>query len=281
MYLLSVLGNLIIISLIGLVSQLHTPMYFFLSNLSALDIIYVSTLLPKLLAMTVEGNTRISFSGCITQISLFGLCIDTEFILLTTMAYDRYVAICIPLRYYLIMNTRKCLLLITSSWVFGLLNSLIYSLLVSRLTFCKTNYINSFFCDGMIMLKLSCSDTIPFKAFLPVEAVLLGLFPFMLILTSYISIISTILKMKTSTGRLKMFSSCSSHLTVVIMFYGSSLILNLKPKSELSQEQDKLLSILYIGVVPMLNPLVYSLRNKEVMKAMQKCFHNHKQNRSL
>ncbi|KAM4641257.1 olfactory receptor 1G1-like [Discoglossus pictus] len=274
MYLLSVFGNLVIIILVCLASQLHTPMYLFLCNLSAQDILFVSTLLPKLLAIIVTGNTRISFSGCITQIFLFTLCLDAEFNLLTTMAYDRYVAICIPLHYSLIMNKRMCALLITASWFISFLNSLIYCLLISNLRFCKSNYINSFYCDGMIMLKLDCSDIIHFKVYIPVIGVLLGWIPFMLILISYISIIFTILKIKTSTGRLKTFSSCSSHLTVVIMFYGSSLILNMKPKSELSQEQDKLLSILYIAVVPILNPLVYSLRNKEVMKAMQKCLKN-------
>ncbi|XP_053545633.1 olfactory receptor 1019-like [Bombina bombina] len=270
MYLLSVLGNLIISLLICLVSQLHTPMYIFLCCLSIQDIVYVSTVLPKLLAITITGDTIISFSGCFTQIFLFAFCIDAEFFLLTSMAYDRYVAICIPLRYSLLMNKRVCAILISTSWFAGFLNSLMFTLLMLNLTFCNPQEINHFFCDAPTMLKLSSTDTAIIRTLISIEGVSLGLLPFILILTSYMYILSTILKIQSSSGRLKTFSSCSSHLTVVVLFYGTSLTLYMKPESGNSQELDKLLSMLYVIVVPMLNPLVYSLRNREVIKAMNK-----------
>ncbi|XP_053545649.1 olfactory receptor 1496-like [Bombina bombina] len=270
MYLLAVLGNVIIITLVSLVSQLHTPMYLFLCSLSVQDIMYVSAFLPKLLAITITGDTSITFSGCITQIFLFSFCIGTEFFLLTSMAYDRYVAICIPLHYPLIMSKTVCALLITVSWFGGFLDAFVFNMMVSHLTFCNKQEINNFFCDVIILLKLSCSDiTYIMTLFIPLEATALGFLPFTLIIISYIYIISTILKIRSSSGRLKTFSSCSSHLTVVVLFYGTSMSLNIKPKSENSLEIDKVLSVIYTGVVPMVNPLVYSLRNKEVLKAMK------------
>ncbi|XP_053545657.1 olfactory receptor 1496-like [Bombina bombina] len=269
MYILAVLGNVTIVTLVSLVSQLHTPMYLFLCSLSVQDIMYVSAILPKLLAITITGDTSITFSGCITQIFLYVFCIDTEFFLLTSMAYDRYVAICIPLHYPLIMSKTVCALLITVSWFGGFLNAFVFNMMVSHLTFCNKQHINNYFCDFIILLKLSCSDTTYImNYFIPVELTIIGLLPFTLIMTSYIYIIATILKIRSSSGRLKTFSSCSSHLIVVVLFYGTSISLNMKPKSENSLEIDKLLSMIYIGVVPMVNPLVYSLRNKEVFKAM-------------
>ncbi|XP_053545658.1 olfactory receptor 1496-like [Bombina bombina] len=270
MYLLAVLGNIIIITLVSLVSQLHTPMYLFLYSLSVQDIMNVSAILPKLLAITFTGDTSITFSGCITQIFLYTFCVDTEFLLLASMAYDRYVAICIPLHYSLIMSKTMCALLITVSWFVCFLNSFSVTMMVSYLTFCNKQKINNFFCDLIILLKLSCSDTTYIITLLvPLEGSILGLLPFTLIMISYIYIISTILKIKSSSGRLKTFSSCSSHLTVVVLFWGTCVGLNLKPKSGNSLEIDKVLSIIYTGVVPMLNPLVYSLRNKEVLEAMK------------
>ncbi|XP_053571759.1 olfactory receptor 1496-like [Bombina bombina] len=271
MYLLAVLGNVTIVTLVSLVPQLHTPMYLFLCSLSVQDIIYISAFLPKLLAITITGDTSITFSGCITQIFLFGFCIDTEFFLLTSMAYDRYVAICVPLHYPLIISKKVCALFITVSWFGGFLNASVFSFMVSHLTFCNKQQINNFFCDIIIFLKLSCSDiTYIINLFVPVETTVLGFFPFTLIMISYICIISTILKIRSSSGRLKTFSSCSSHLTVVVLFYGTCISLNVKPKSENSLEIDKLFSLIYIGVVPMVNPLVYSLRNKEVLESIKR-----------
>ncbi|XP_053545683.1 olfactory receptor 1-like [Bombina bombina] len=255
-----------------LVSQLHTPMYFFLCNLSVEDIVYVSTVLPKLLVTTVTRDTSISITSCIVQMFFFTLCVVVEFLLLTSMAYDRYVAICIPLHYILIMSKMLCILLAFSSWFLGTILSLIFSLMVTKLTFCDVQDINHFFCDPQTVIKISCSDTTNIIMFTSIAGVLVGCCPFILIITSYIYIISTILKIQTSDGRSKTFSSCSSHLMVVILFYGTSLSMNMKPKSENSQKLDIILSLLYIALVPVLNPLVYSLRNRDVMKAMETCF---------
>ncbi|XP_053545681.1 olfactory receptor 1G1-like [Bombina bombina] len=271
-YLLAVLGNLMITTAVCLVSQLHTPMYFFLCNLSVDDIVYVSTVLPKLFVTTLTGNTSISFTSCIVQMFFFASCVAVEFFLLTSMAYDRYVAICIPLHYIVIMNKMVCILLATSSWFLGTIASLSFTLMVTNLTFCDVQDINHFFCDPQTVIKISCSDTTYIMLYSMILGVLVGCCPFVLIITSYIYIISTILKIQTSGGRSKMFSSCSSHLMVVILFYGTSLSMNMKPKSENSEKLDIILSLLYIAVVPLLNPLVYSLRNREVMKAIKKCF---------
>ncbi|XP_053545675.1 olfactory receptor 1G1-like [Bombina bombina] len=272
MYLLAVLGNLMITTAVCLVSQLHTPMYFFLCNLSVEDIVYVSTVLPKLLVTTVTGDTSISLSSCIVQLYFFALCVTVEFVLLSFMAYDRYVAICVPLHYILIMNKMMCILLASSSWFLGSIVSLFLTLMVTNLTFCDVHDINHFFCDPQTMIKISCSDTTNIILFTSIGGVLCGCCPFILIIISYIYIISTILKIQTSGGRSKMFSSCSSHLMVVILFCGTCLSMTMKPKSEKSKKLDIILSLIYIAVVPVLNPLVYSLRNREVMKAMKKSF---------
>ncbi|XP_018425063.1 PREDICTED: olfactory receptor 5V1-like [Nanorana parkeri] len=269
MYLISLVGNLLITSLVCLASTLHTPMYFFLCNLSLQDMFYISSILPKLMVITVTGDTSISFPGCILQMFMFVFCLDAEFFLLTAMAYDRYVAICKPLHYSVIMNNRLCFLLNVLCWIAGGLNGLMHSLMVSRLSFCMLQDINHIFCELKIILAISCSDTSKMITIILIEGLFIGVIPFVLIMTSYVFIISSILKIRTSAGRLKTFSSCSSHLVIVILLYGTSLGFYMKTDSEHSQEQDKLLSLLYIAVVPMLNPLVYSLRNKEVLNALK------------
>ncbi|KAM4749144.1 olfactory receptor 5V1-like [Rhinophrynus dorsalis] len=258
-----------ITTLVCLVSHLHTPMYFFLCNLSIQDIVYVSAILPKLMDITLTGDTSISFPSCATQLFVFMFCVGTEYLLLTSMAYDRYVAICIPLHYSLIMNKRICTLTASASWIIGALHSLMHTVLISKMSFCSFQEINHFFCDLKTLLKLSCSDVTIIKALILMSAVVLGFLPFLLTLTSYVFIISTILKIRTTAGRLKTFSSCSSHLTIVLLFFGTAISLYIKPESEQSQEQDKLLSLVYVALIPMLNPLVYSLRNKQVLKAMK------------
>ncbi|XP_002932805.2 olfactory receptor 13C9-like [Xenopus tropicalis] len=259
---------MIITGLVCLVSHLHSPMYFFLCNLAVQDIIYVSSILPKLMAITITDDTSISFSGCIRQMFMFIICVTTEFFLLTFMAYDRYVAICIPLRYLIIMNKRKCIQFAFLSWFFGLVNSAFYSIVMCTLPFCTMREINHFYCDLKAMAKLSCSDITLLETLMSLESVFLGLFPFALILVSYVCIICTIVKMRTSTGRAKTFSSCSSHLTVVIIFCGTVTSTYMKQESENSQELEKLMSLLYSTIVPVLNPLIYSLRNKDVLKAV-------------
>ncbi|KAM4749132.1 olfactory receptor 2G3-like [Rhinophrynus dorsalis] len=269
LYLLIILSNILVIVLVCLAPQLHTPMYFFLCNLSVQDIVYVSAILPKLMDITITGDTYISFTACFLQRLVFILCVDTEYFLLTSMACDRYVAICIPLRYSLIMNKRLCALLASISWILGIVNALRYSFLFSNLSLCNIQEIDHFFCDLKTMLQLSCSDTTNFITMMSIECVVFGFLPTVLIITSYAFIISTILKIRSSATRLKVFFSCSSHLTTVILFGGTSLILYLKPGTEHSHEQDKILSLLYIAVVPLLNPLVYSLRNKDILNALK------------
>ncbi|KAM8930735.1 olfactory receptor 5V1-like [Pelodytes ibericus] len=269
MLLLAVLGNLIIAVLVCMVVQLHTPMYFFLCNLSIQDIVYVSAILPKFLFITMTGDTSISFAGCMIQMFLFTFCVGTEFFLLTSMAYDRYVAICAPLQYSLIMNKGRCVILAAVSWLMGSLNSLTYTVLISNLLFCHSQDMDHFYCDLKTVLKLSTSNTTNIQIAVLVVCIVLGFFPFMLVIISYVFIISTIINIHTSAGRTKAFSSCSSHLIVVFLFYGTSLTFYLKPESEYSHEGDKLLSLLYTAVVPMLNPLVYSLRNKEVLRSVK------------
>ncbi|KAG8441175.1 hypothetical protein GDO86_006788 [Hymenochirus boettgeri] len=270
MYLVSVLGNLIITILVCQVSKLHTPMYFFLCNLAVQDIIYVSSILPKTLAITLTGDTAISFEGCIIQIFVFAFCIGTEFFLLTSMAYDRYVAICIPLRYSLIMNKKVCSLIATTSWLFGGITAWPYSVLMSNISFCKSHEINHLFCNIRTLLRLSCSKATLLRSMILTGGTMFGIIPFIMIIVSYAHIIFSIHKIHTSAGKMKAFSSCSSHIVVVIIFFGATLSLHLKPETENSEEIDKVLSLLYVAFVPMVNPLVYSLRNHQVTKAIKK-----------
>ncbi|KAE8619429.1 hypothetical protein XENTR_v10009762 [Xenopus tropicalis] len=267
---MAILGNMTIISLVYLVPQLHTPMYFYLGNLSVQDILYVSAILPKLMSITITGDSSISYQACTAQLFVFVFCVCTEFMLLTSMAYDRYLAICVPLHYSQIMNKNLCIILAAVSWFIGILKSLLYTLLMSQLLFCHSREINHFFCDVKTLLKLSCNDLTNVKTIISVDGVFLGFLPFTLITTSYAFIVSTVLKIQTTLGRLKVFSSCFSHLTVVILFFGTAISLYLKPESKNSQENDKLLSLLYVALVPMLNPLVYSLKNKQVSLAFKK-----------
>ncbi|XP_044130072.1 LOW QUALITY PROTEIN: olfactory receptor 1G1-like [Bufo gargarizans] len=268
MFLLTVLGNLIFTGLVYTTPELHTPMYYFLCNLSIEDMIYVSSTLPKLLAITITSDTRIMFPECIAQMFLFTFCVGTEFLLLSSMVYDRYVAICVPLRYTIIMNKDVCVGLFSLPWLMGFLNALIHAVLVSHLSFCYSHNINHFFCDLKTMIALSSDDITTIEMLVAVECVFLGVIPFVMILMSYTCIITAILMIRSSTGRVKAFSSCSSHLTIVVLFYGVSLSSYMIPESLHSQEQDKVLSLIYTALVPMLNPLVYSLRNKQVLGAI-------------
>ncbi|XP_018427786.1 PREDICTED: olfactory receptor 10AG1-like [Nanorana parkeri] len=270
-FLMAICGNLLIIVLICLVPHLHTPMYFFLCNLAAQDVIYVSAILPKLMCIFLTGDHNISFTGCFTQMFMFSFCVATEFCLLTSMAYDRYVAICIPLQYSIIMHFKKCSLMALACWVVHGLNAALYTLLMSQLAFCHIKAINHFFCDARAILKLSIGNITHIKIIIFIESLVLGFIPFALILISYSHIIFAIQKIKSTTGRLKTFSGCSSHIITVILFFGASLSQYINPEPEF-KEQDKMLSLLYVAVVPMLNPLVYSLRNKDVLQAMKKLF---------
>ncbi|XP_073413207.1 putative olfactory receptor 1F12P [Dendrobates tinctorius] len=243
-YLITILGNLTIILLVCLVPKLHTPMYFFLSNLALLDVTSTSTSVPRLLFITWTQDHRISFSWCMTQFFFFLLCADGEVFMLTSMAYDRYVAICKPLQYYTIMRKNIYIGMATACWILGVINSLSHTLLTSVLQFCYSNVINNFYCDLNSLLDLSTTDTHSRKVFIFFEFFGIYLVQFILTIISYVFIFSAILKIRSSAGRMKAFSSCTSHLITVMLFYGPSTFLYMKTDSVDSKGQDLLLSVL-------------------------------------
>uniref|UniRef100_A0A8C4YIT2 Olfactory receptor n=1 Tax=Gopherus evgoodei TaxID=1825980 RepID=A0A8C4YIT2_9SAUR len=268
-YFTTITGNTLIIVTILVDRGLHTPMYFFLGNLSFLDIWYTSNIIPKMLqGFLAEKGVVISFSGCVIQLYIFGSQAATEILLLTVMAYDRYLAICNPLRYTALMNARVCVELASCSWLGGFLFNPVIMAWIYRLRFCGPNEIDHFFCDFMPLL--SCVDTYRNKMVIIMAVLLFLIIPFFLIVISYIKIARTILKMPSALGRHKAFSTCSSHLIVVTLFYGSAMTVYLEPKSKESVNTDKLLSLFYTTVTPMFNPFIYSLRNKEVKAALRK-----------
>ncbi|KAG9463311.1 hypothetical protein GDO78_022011 [Eleutherodactylus coqui] len=267
-YLITIFGNIAVFLLVCLAPKLHTPMYFFLSNLAIVDVTSTSTCVPKLLFITLTWDHRISFSCCMTQLFFFVLGCDAEVFMLTSMAYDRYVAICKPLQYYIIMRKNVYIAMAAFCWLLGALNSLLHTLLTSVLQFCFSRDINNFFCDLNSLIALASTNTQSRKIFMFFELYLLIFVQFMLTIISYVFIFSAILKIRSSVGRMKAFSSCTSHLITVILYYAPSMFLYMKTDSKDSKKQDALLSIIYLVVVPMLNPLVYSLRNKEVWDAI-------------
>nr|XP_033799939.1 olfactory receptor 1F1-like [Geotrypetes seraphini] len=269
-YLMSLTGNLLIISTVYSDSNLHSPMYFFLTNLSFLEICYVTVTVPKLLAVLIAQNKTISFMQCMTQMYLFFACTDTEAYLLTAMAYDRYVAICKPLHYTIIMNKKVCFILAIVSWTISFLNPVPQVTLISQSSFCNSNEINHFFCDITALMTLSCSETSVIENINYFEGSVLGLTPFILTIISYVYIISAVLKIQSAKGRQKAFSTCSSHLTVVLLFYGTCISVYVRPQSADSMDINKLLNVVYITAIPLLNPLIYSLRNKELKGALWK-----------
>ncbi|XP_046500536.1 olfactory receptor 10AG1-like [Equus quagga] len=269
-YIIILLGNGIIILITKIDFSLQTPMYFFLSNFSFLEICYVSVTIPKMLMDLWTQKGVISFFACATQMCIFLMLGATECFLLAMMAYDRYVAICNPLHYPLVMNHKVCVQLVVASWMSGLPVQIGQTCQIFSLPFCGSNQINHFFCDIPPLLKLACGDIFVNKMMVYIFAVLFVTVPFMLILGYYIRIISTILKLPSSTGWTKAFSTCSSHLIVVVLFYGSATITYLKPKSNQYEGMDKLLSLFYAVLTPMFNPMIYSLRNKDVKEALRK-----------
>ncbi|XP_029435854.1 olfactory receptor 5V1-like [Rhinatrema bivittatum] len=270
LYLMAMLGNLLVICIVCIDRHLHTPMYFLLVNLSSIDICSLTTILPKLLTICLTNSSNISFNGCILQWYCYMMCVATEFLLLTAMAYDRYVAICNPLHYTIIMNKRVCALLAAVSWLAGSLESFPHAVIISQFSYCDSNVINHFFCDITALLKLSCTDISDIETITFVEGVIAGCTPFLLILTSYVFIISTILRIRSTEGKIKAFSTCSSHLTVIILLYGTMLGVYMQPSSRDSTKSNKLPSALYIVSLPLLNPLIYSLRSKELKVALKK-----------
>ncbi|XP_006897549.1 PREDICTED: olfactory receptor 1F1-like [Elephantulus edwardii] len=269
MYLATVLGNLLIILAISTDSWLHTPMYFFLSNLSFVDICFSSTTIPKTLANHILESQTISFSGCFMQMYFVIVFAYMDNFLLAVMAYDPYVAVCHPLHYTTMMTHQLCALLIAGSWVIANLNSLLHTLLIARLSFCAQNTIPHFFCD-VSLLKLSCSDTYLNDMIILTEAALMMITPFVCILASYVHITLAVLRIPSTKGKWKVFSTCGSHLTVVLLFYGIIIALYFNPASSHSAETDTVSTVMYTVVTPMLNPFIYSLRNKDMKGALGK-----------
>ncbi|XP_007079449.2 olfactory receptor 7D4-like [Panthera onca] len=270
MYLVTVLGNLLIILVVSSDSHLHTPMYFFLSNLSFVDICFISTTVPKMLVNIQECSKGISYIECLIQVYFFMIFAGMDDFLLTVMAYDRFVAICHPLHYTVIMNPRLCVLLVLSCWLTLFWVSLIHILLVRRLTFCTGTEIPHFFCELAQILKAACSDTLINNICLYVATALLCVFPLTGILFSYSQIVSSLMRMSSSEGKYKAFSTCGSHLSVVCLFYGTSLGVYLTSAVTHSSQRSSIASVMYTVVTPMLNPFIYSLRNKDVKGALQR-----------
>uniref|UniRef100_A0A8C5ZZZ3 Olfactory receptor n=1 Tax=Marmota marmota marmota TaxID=9994 RepID=A0A8C5ZZZ3_MARMA len=269
MYLTTVLGNLLIILLIRLDSRLHTPMYFFLSHLALTDISFSSVTAPKMLMNMLTQTQSISYAGCICQAYFFLMLADVDSFLLTSMAYDRYVAICHPLHYTRIMSQNLCFLLVVVSWVLSFANALLHTLLLARLSFLRGNTLPHFFCDLSALLKLSSSDTtINQLAILIVGSVVITL-PFICILVSYGHIGATILRKPSIKGICKALSTCGSHLSVVSLYYGAIIALYFVPSSNSTNDKDVIVSVLYCLVTPMLNPFIYSLRNRDMKGALR------------
>ncbi|XP_004466701.3 olfactory receptor 10AG1-like [Dasypus novemcinctus] len=269
-YTFIMIGNGLIIIITRIESALQTPMYFFLANFSALEICYVSVTVPKILANLWTQKRSISFVGCATQMCFFLILGVTECLLLAVMAYDRYVAICNPLQYPLVMNQKTCIQLAVGSWISGIPVQIWQTYQVFSLPFCGSNQINHFFCDIPVLIKLACGDTSLNEICVYIVTILFAMISFLLILGSYIKIISTILKLPSTTSQFKAFSTCSSHLTVVVLFFGPGAITYLRPKSNHSSGNDKMFSLFYIFVTPLFNPIIYSLRNKEVIATLKK-----------
>ncbi|XP_048360357.1 olfactory receptor 6M1-like [Sphaerodactylus townsendi] len=265
----TLLGNLIIIAIVVTDSCLHTPMYFFLGNLSLLEISFTSAVVPKMLANLLAKRKTISFSGCITQCYFYFFLGSTELLLLAVMSIDRYVAICNPLRYVAIMNIRVCISLALGCWVGGFLLVLLPILVISQLPYCGPNVINHFFCDSTPLLKLSCCDIrlIELGDILLASVLLTG--TLLVIMVSYIYIISTVLKIPSAAGRSKAFSTCASHVTVVTIYYGSATFMHAQPAQSSALEFSKVVAVLITVVTPFLNPLIYSLRNEKVKEALK------------
>uniref|UniRef100_A0A670YYL0 Olfactory receptor n=1 Tax=Pseudonaja textilis TaxID=8673 RepID=A0A670YYL0_PSETE len=269
-YLTTLAGNGSILMAIGTDAHLQTPMYFFLSNLSLLDILCPTVIVPKMLQIFLSKDKKISFVGCITQMYVFASFADAECLLLAAMAYDRYMAICNPLIYPALMSHRVCFGLVVGSYLIGSVTSLIHTYYTFHLSFCGSNIINHFFCDVPPLLALSCSNTHINEILLFALCGFIQMSTFLLIVISYVYVICTILRIHSAEGRQKAFSTCTSHLTAVALYYGTLLFTYLRPSSSYILNTDKIVSVFYTVVFPMLNPLIYTLRNEEVKDAFNK-----------
>ncbi|XP_027780908.1 olfactory receptor 6B9-like [Marmota flaviventris] len=269
-YVMTVLENLVIVGTIRASHQLHTPMYFFLANLSVLETFYTTVTVPKLLVSLLAGVGIISFSGCLTQLFLFLSLGSSECFLLSTMACDRYLAICHPLRYPALMGWRLCLYLALSAWLGGFLASFVSITLISHLRFCGPNVLNHFFCDISPLLQLSCSDTTTIETLDFVAALAVLATSLLVTVVSYAHILATVLRIPGRGSRQKAFSTCASHLVVVVIFYTTTIFMYARPHAISSFNLNKLVSVVYSVVTPLLNPIIYCLRNRDIREALTK-----------
>ncbi|KAG8452610.1 hypothetical protein GDO86_004409 [Hymenochirus boettgeri] len=269
-YVVTLVANIGILVICGVDSHLQTPMYFFIKNLSFLDICYSTIITPKTLASFFAGGNIISYTECILQMYLYGASVTIECFLLGIMAYDRYVAICNPLLYFILMNNRVCWQLMGVAYFGGYVNAAIHTTCTFQLPFCRSHTIDHFFCDVPPLLKLSCKDTTINELVMFIFGGFAEMSSLVTVSLSYSSIISTILRIPSQQGRKKAFSTCASHLMVVAIFYGTIVFMYLRPSSSYSLSQDRIASVFYTVIIPMLNPLIYSLRNKDVARALGK-----------
>ncbi|XP_044095549.1 olfactory receptor 2V2 [Neovison vison] len=263
-------GNVLLLFLIYIDPRLHTPMYFFLSQLSLMDLMLVCTNVPKMVVNFLSGRKSISFVGCGIQIGLFVCLVGSEGLLLGLMAYDRYVAISHPLHYPVLMSQRVCLQIVGSSWAFGIIDGVIQMVVVMTFPYCGLREVNHFFCEMLSLLKLACIDTSIFENVIYACCVFMLFLPFSIIVASYARILRAVLRMRSAQAGKKALATCSSHLTAVSLFYGAAMFIYLRPRRYRAPSHDKVVSIFYTVLTPMLNPLIYSLRNREVMGALRK-----------
>ncbi|XP_055986674.1 olfactory receptor 56-like [Sorex fumeus] len=269
-FLVAVCGNVLLICLIYTDSRLHTPMYLFLSQLSCMDLMLVCDIVPKMATNFLSGQKSISFLGCGIQIGFFVSLVGSEGLLLGLMAYDRYVAISHPLHYPILMSPKVCLQIAGSSWGFGILDGVVQVVAAMTFPYCGLREVDHFFCELLSLLKLVCIDTSIFEHVLFVCCVFMLLLPFSIIVASYARILGAVLRMRSAQARKKALATCSSHLTAVSLFYGAAMFIYLRPRHYRAPRHDKVVSLFYTVLTPMLNPLIYSLRNREVMGALRK-----------
>ncbi|XP_006091985.1 olfactory receptor 1044 [Myotis lucifugus] len=276
-YLFTVVGNLGLVLVIKTDARLNTPMYFFLSNLAFVDFCYTSVITPKMLGNFLYKQNVISFNACAAQLGCFLAFMTAECLLLASMAYDRYVAICNPLLYMVVMSPGICIQLVAVPYSYSFLVALFHTILTFRLSYCHSNVINHFYCDDMPLLRLTSSDTHSKQLWIFACAGIMFISSLLVVFVSYVYIISTILRMRSAEGRRKAFSTCGSHMLAVTIFYGTLIFMYLQPSSNHSLDTDKMASVFYTVIIPMLNPLIYSLRNKEVKDALKKVIVNRNQ----
>ncbi|XP_048373816.1 olfactory receptor 10G6-like [Sphaerodactylus townsendi] len=267
-YLLTLLGNLVILLVVVFSSQLHKPMYWFLCHLSCLDLAVSSVVVPKIIAGFLENGGRLSFGGCVSQLFFFHFLGCAECFLYTLMAYDRFLAICKPLHYATIMNRKACLFLAVGTWFGGCLHSALETALIFRLPFGWRNRVNYIFCDIPAVLKLVCADTSLNETVTMVDVGLVAVTCFFLILTSYVYIVSTVLKIHSAEGRQRAFSTCSAHVILVVTYYVPLVFIYLRPGSQ--GPLDGMVAVFYTSLTPLLNPIIYTLRNKDIKIALMK-----------